>query len=264
MGVLKKTVRSYAKKAKKFVKKRYGLNKKAKGVNTGAIARDVAKLAMMINAEKKYFQYPTNSFTMGQVLASGSGAVALDMTPYITQGTDATTRNGNSIKLTTSMFQFQFIQQANAVTDVNIIVDMIQLMVPITSFGVASLANIYDPGVFSGVIDYFSPRNQNHYAQYKVVRSFRVHLKGDQVSPETTIKSVAIPHKWNRGKGHHIRYQSNSGGAADIANGQILMVFRADTGNSAPTIVSTLPVAQTGVLTGCTVFWNFKHYYYDN
>ena len=263
MGVFKRTVRTQAKKAKKFVKKRYGFNKASKRVNTGAIARDVAKLAMMINAEKKFFQYPTNSFLMGQVNASSSGAYCLDMTPYMTQGTDATTRNGNSIKLTTSMFQFQFIQQANAVTDVNIIVDMIQLMIPITTFGVASLANIYDPGVFSGVIDYFSPRNQNHYAQYKVIRSFKVHLKGDQVSPETTIKSVAIPHKWNRGKGHHIRYQSNSGGAADVANGQIIMVFRADTGNEG-TIVSTLPVAQTQVLTGCQVFWNFKHYYYDN
>lgn len=200
---------------------------------------------------------------MGQCDVNTSGAYILDMTPYMVQGTDATTRNGNSIKLCTSMFQFQFVQQANAITDTRIIVDMIHVSIPMTTFTTASIANIYDAGVFSGVIDYFSPRNQNHYAQYKVVRSFKVHLQGDQISPETTIKSVQIPHKWNRGKGHHIRYQSNSGGVADVANGQIIMVFRADSGNEG-SVVSTLPVAKTGPLTGLSVFWNFKHYFYDN
>lgn len=264
MGVFKRTV----KRGKKFIKKRYGLNKRSSGIKSGAIARDamaLAKMASMLNAEKKFFQYPTNNFVLGQVSINVSGVYALDMTPYITQGTDASTRNGNSIKLTTSMFQFQFLQQANTVTDMRIIVDIIHITgVPQTTFTASSISNIYDPGVFSGVIDYFSPRNQNHFSDYKVIRSFKVHLKADTVSPESTITSVQKPHKWNRGKGHHIRYQGNSGAVADVANGQIIMVFRADTGNSSATNSSLGGIWNQGAQTGCQVYWNFKHYFYDN
>ena len=246
------------------MKKRYGFNKKAKSVNTGAIARDVAKLAMMINAEKKFFQYPTNNFQLGQVEGNGTGSEILDMTPYITQGVTANTRNGNSIKLHTSVFQFQFGQQTATASPMNIVIDMFHVKgMPETSLA-TTMANIYDVGVFSGIIDYFSNRNQNHYADYTLIRSKKVHIPLDSITGQLVTKSLTMPHKWNRGKGHHIRYQSNSASINDIANGQIIVTFRSDVGNSSATTPSTLLVYQTVPNTGTVVLWNFKHYFYDN
>lgn len=51
--------------AKKFVKKRYGLNKKSKGLKYGKIASDVMMLKKMINAEKKSYQQSFPFATVG-------------------------------------------------------------------------------------------------------------------------------------------------------------------------------------------------------
>jgi len=262
------------KNTKKYAKRRYGLNKKSKLPKYNVMAGDARKLATMVsmlNAEKKFVEQKPVEFSVGQVAQNVSGARQWDVTPNMAQGLDANTRNGNSIKLTTSLFQFQIKQQSTTITTpINLIIEMWKCNgTPYGAFtssgGVAPITDLFEPSVFSNVIDATSTREQNHYANFTLLRRKKVRLQGDSVSAgDLQTKTFMIPHKWNKGKGHHVRYQGVANSSADIARGAIYMTFRADVGNKDSTVSTLTTVPILTALSGVTVSMGYTHWYYDN
>ena len=248
--------------------KRYGT--KGGGVRYGRMVKDVARVVSMVNAEKKYVTYPVASFAVGQLANNSSGARQFDVTPLMSQGTDVSSRNGNSIKICSSFFQFQVQQQSSTVTTaIKLRVELwLAKGVPLGAFAstgnAAPITDLYEPSVFSGVIDMTSTRQPDHFQDYRLIASRTIQVPGDQVSGgDIQAKTFTMPIKWNRGKGHHIRYSGVSNSSADIGNGQIFMVFRADIGNR-DTTASTKDVPLTAATTGLTVKMGYKHWFYDN
>ena len=71
--------------------------------------------------------------------------------------------------------------------------------------------------------------------------------------------------KFNKGKGHAVRYNQNLMGTDDVFDGQLLMIVQCDRGNSNQTTASTLDrVYTTAVNTGIFFSYNRIDYYYDN
>lgn len=268
-----KFVKRAVKAGKRFVKKRYNLGKKKKGgLNVGAIAQDVAKLAMMINAEKKTFSITAQNalalIGVGQVNANNTGTRVFDITPLISQGVTAETRNGDSVKLHSAYFQFMVSQQANAVISNKCSIELWHnnggALISAADFQDA----LYAPTVFSTVIDYQSPRNIDRMGDFRLARKMIVSLEAEQTTGAKTVRYVNMPISFNKGKGHHVRYSGATivnNPLTDLINGrsQIFLVYRAESGNRASSI-STLNVPQTAALTGLEVSASYTMYYYDN
>jgi len=267
---LKKAVKG----AKRFVKKRYNVGGKKRGpINTGAIAKDVARLAMMINAEKKTFSITAQSTLgqpvgVGQVAVNATGVRCFDITPLISQGLTAESRNGDSIKLHSAYFQFMVSQQANTAISNKASIEIWHYNGGAIISETDALASIYQPTVFSGVIDYQSARNIDKMGDWRLARKMSCTLQGEQISGTKTIKYLNMPLKFNRGKGHHVRYSGSTitnNPLTDLANGrsQIFLVYRAESGNRSST-VSTANVPATAALTGLEVQASYTYYFYDN
>ena len=260
MGIYKRTTKN----AKKAVKKRYGFNKASKGIKYGKMATDVAKLAMMINAEKKVFNQIFTNQNLGQVNGNSTGALCYDVTPLIPQGASQDERNGASVKLHTALYQFQFTQLASLTINQKIIIEFWKTMG--TTLTTADLiTKTFDNATFSTVIDTNSPRQQANFSDFQLIRRVIKTLPADQISQSTTI-TFDVPIKFNRGKGHHIRLVKtlSSSPTADITNGQIYMTVRAGVGNANAITTSTLAVPETATNTGSVMRFAYRTWYYDN
>ena len=131
--------------------------------------------------------------------------------------------------------------------------------------GVA-LNSIYQPSIFSGVIDTTSTREPNHMNDFTMYYKKRIYLPADALSGVNSTKTLSIPLKINKGKGRHVRY-TGSGSTnylTDIQNGQMFIIIRCENGNANSTTASTLPVSITGTNTGIRMRASWKQWYYDN
>lgn len=265
VGFLGKVKRS----ASRFVKKRYGVGKK-RSLNLGAIARDVASMATMLNAEKKILSIgAANGLAVGQpvgqVSQNATGARAFDLTPMMPQGTGVSDRTGNSIKLHSSYFQFQVQQQSSAVvTPLKIRIEMWSNPAK-TQDESTILDDLYVTNPFTGIIDYNSARNPDHFNDYRKLLTRTCYLPVDSISGQLQTKQLAVPFKWNRGKGHHVRYTGtgSTNYLTDVQAGQVFLVYFCDVGNSSGT-ASGLNVPMQIPVTGAQIKMSYRHYYYDN
>jgi len=266
VGFLKKVSRS----ASRFVKKRYGVGKK-RSLNVGAIARDVASMATMLNAEKKVLSIGSaNQLATGQIVGQVNqnitGATVYDLTPMMPQGSGVSDRTGNSIKLHSSYFQFQVQQQGTGVlTPLKVRIEMWSNP-GIVQDQADVLSRLYVANPFTGIVDFNSARNPDHFNDYRKLMTKTCYLPVDQVSGQLMTKQFAVPFKWNRGKGHHVRYTGTgyTNYLTDVKAGQVFLIYLCDVGNLNPTLVSTLNVPVTAVSTGAGVKMSYRHYYYDN
>jgi len=264
MGTFKRTVKKAYKGAKKAIKSRYGLNKRSSGIKYSNIASDVMMLKKIVNSEKKSYQQANTILTVAQANINNTGASCIDITPFVTQGTGADQRTGNSFKLSSALYQFQISSESSQSQTMKLIFDF-WVVKGIADFTTVHLPLLFTVSTFSGVIDTNSPRNQDRFSDYQHLRSVTRYLKGDQISGATTFLTFNLPTTFNRGKGHHIRLKpSVTGVPADVLNGQMLMTIRADIGNANTTTGSTLPIAQTPPATGAVVRFAQRVWYYDN
>jgi hypothetical protein len=261
-----KFVKRAVKSAKRFVKKRYNIGKKKRGgPNTGQIAADVMKLMTMVNAEKKIYNLPLQSNLVAQVAINLTGAQCFDVTPMMAQGADQFQRNGISIKLHSQLWQIQIQQSSGALSGNTLHMELWYNSGP-TRDQATLLTDMYDPSIFSGVIDMTSTRNPDHFKDYRLLRKFSKKLHDPAYAGDLVNATFTIPIKFNRGKGHHLRYTGAgyTNYLADVQSGQIFLIMRADNGNRSPSTASTLPVAVTAVSTGILVKWANKTWFYDN
>lgn len=258
-------IRKFVRKAKKFVKKRYNVGGKRQlaNINMKQVVNDVTKAMSMLNAEKKINEIGPIASTVGQVAYNSTGALCLDVTPMMAQGADQFQRNGISIKLHTALWQIQISQQT-ASTCANTFHFELWLNKGTVLDQATLLGNVYDPSVFSGVIDATSSRNADHFGEYQLIRKVTRRLSDPNYSTDLTNSTFTIPIKFN--KGHHVRY-TGSGSTnylTDVQNGQIFIICRADNGNRQTVNTSTLPVAIKAPSTGINFAWAVKTWFYDN
>lgn len=260
-----KYVKRAARGAKKMLKKRYGLNKRSSGPKFVRMAQDVMMLKKMINAEKKSYQQSFPFATVAQANLNATGALIYDITPLLTQGSGADARTGNSVKLTSALYQFQICHQSGAVVGNKVVIEFWQNRG--SSQDTATLlANTFDPSAFSGIVDFNSPRDQNHFSDYLLMRRVIKSVPADTVTTgDISTITFDIPFKFNRGKGHHIRLVPNpsSNPVNDILNGQIYMTIRAANGNTNGT-ASTIDIPVKTATSGLQLRWGYKVWYYDN
>jgi hypothetical protein len=221
-------------------------------------------LKKMVNAEKKAYQISYNNQNLGQVNANSTGALCYDITPYISQGVGADARTGASIKLCSALYQFQFSQLSALTIKQKFIIEF--WINKGTQLDTATAQGyIHQNATFSGVIDVNSPRNQDRFSEFKLVRRISRNLQPEQLTGDATTATFDVPIKFNRGQGHHLRLVTNPTGVPqDCLNGQMFMTVRADVGNANALTVSTKPVPLTAINTGSVMRFAYKVWYYDN
>lgn len=260
----KKYLKKQGKRVYNLARKRYMKNG---SVNVQKIVKDVNYLKSVLNPEKKRNQQlNTSGFGIAQCFgATGSGIFTADITPIMSQGTTAETRNGASIKLHSSHMKFQFRHQASAVQRINFCMYVVSIPgQPYTASGTAA-SNFMNLNQFvlnagvPAIIDYNSDRNQDYFKHFRVLRKVKFSLQQNDIAGQSVIKNVHVGLKY---KNHHIKFNNNSN---TIAEGQLMLFIFADSGNSSATTASTLsnvPVA--AVNTGAVMNYDINHYFYDN
>lgn len=250
-----RVVRKVARAGVRYAKRRY-VNRKG-GLRLGKIAKDVAMVKRLINVEKKR---RGDSWTgvVGQVNGTGGGAVMIDITCNVAQGLTASTRTGNSIKMTGLYLQGQFIQQSNANDSNKFSVEIWCHKNKEVAMSLASTGQeIYNVSPFSGQMDLVSRRNQDFFSDYVCLRKKMVYVKGD-----TYTSNVIRNANFNLGMklNRHIRWDD----AGNLINGQYFLIIRAQNGNASGTTASTANIAHVGINTGYTYGLNLIQYYVDN
>lgn len=106
-----------ARKIGRFVKRGWNMYKRNRGT-IGRLARDVAIMKSLVNAEKKYVSF-IESFNFGQSYnAAGVSGHFVQSLISLAQGSTASTRTGNSIKPTSLQYVFRVRPQTNTVSAV--------------------------------------------------------------------------------------------------------------------------------------------------
>lgn len=229
------------------------------------MVKDITSLKSMINAEKKNIDiYTSNNLeTVAQLNGNSSGFWTKDITPVVTQGTTYSTRNGASIKLSSSYMKFQFYHQTSTSIPIKLKMYIVQtktFQTNLTTF----VQNMFLYNRFlstTSIYDSNSMVNPDYFGLYKILRTKSITVPGDQISGVNMMKNVNIPHKWNRTKGHHIRY---AGDTNTVLNGQVFVLIFADCGNLSGTASTITPVPVQAATTGINFNYDIKHYYYDN
>lgn len=221
------------------------------------IAKDVAVVKRMLNAEKKDLTTTVTLGTVGQVNVNGTGALFRDITPIIGQGTQANQRTGDSIKLCSAYLTFSFIEQGNFNGIGRYKIEIFKVMgSPQTTGNISTNYYLADP--ISGVIDYNSHRDPDFYGQYKRVYTRYVKFNSNY-SGDTMNKSINIKLRLN----HHIRYAT---GTNTVADGQYMMVITGDNGNigASNSTLNAGTIPNVTANSGFYVNTNFQWYYFDN
>lgn len=254
----------WAKKGMPMKKKsNKALTKKVNYLMKNAIATRPEKIRTQRNA----FVVP-----VGQVIGVSEGASIFDVTPAVSQGdqTGGTTANrqGASINLMSSHYNFQIAQMTDNNFRVRVRFTWVAIKgAPYTNVTLVSdfFNNMYQPNPFVTGVDIRdanSNLNPDYFGTYKILRTKTVYLGSDNISGQLLSNSFQVGFKYNRGKGHSVRYNQN---LTSLFDGQILMIVQTDRGNASASVTSTGigGIYSVGTNTGITVSYNRQDYYYD-
>lgn len=223
------------------------------------VAAEVAILKRLVNAEKKRITTGVNNQFVGQVNGNSSGMYIYDITPYPSQGITAETRNGASIKWTTSYLQLQFIHMSATQSTIKGKIYIIKTRDVINSSTLQQQFFMPSPFITStSIYDINSPREQDYFKDFTVLRTRNFTVSCDQISGQTVQKIVKMPLKF----GHHVKFNDNTN---VLTNGQVFMIIVCDSGNIATSAVSTVGnISNTAPNTGLNLCWSITNYYVDN
>lgn len=253
----KKTLRKVGRK----IYKATGLKnpiKKGK-LSSSRLIKDVQMLKKMINAEKKRITTGVNNQFVGQVNGNSSGMYIYDITPYPSQGITAETRNGASIKWTSSYLQLQFIHMSATQSTIKGKIYIIKSKDIVNASTIQQQFFMPSPFITStSIYDYNSAREQDYFKDYIVHRTRNFTVKCDQISGQTVQTVVKMPMKF----GHHCKYNDNTN---VLTSGQVFMVIVCDSGNIATAATSTVGnISNTAPNTGLNLCWSITNYFVDN
>lgn len=230
------------------------------------IARDVYRLKKIINSEKKHISeslVEPLTISVGQIRTNADAGYFLqDITPSINQGTAASQRTGDSVKLCSLRLRFQLIQmkQLQTASRYKICVWRVKgSPLDITGSPVQVMARLYEPNPMTNCTDYLSNRNPDFFSQFQLLGMKTVKIDIDAFSSQNAQNhgNVIMNLKLN----HHVRWDEAT---QDIANGQIFYSILADTGNVGSTPSSNNAIANTQPDSGAWLNAHSEFYYYDN
>uniref|UniRef100_UPI00404951B2 hypothetical protein n=1 Tax=Flavobacterium sp. TaxID=239 RepID=UPI00404951B2 len=166
--------------------------------------------------------------------------------PIIAQGSSEDQRNGDSLKICSLCFQCEvFTNSFNTIQDTRYKIYLIrQPTNPVSGSNVAN--QFLEPNPFSGVNDYNSNRDYEHFKDYIVIGMIRGVLKQNTNDSANQIRKNQ--HKLARKLQYHVRYEK---GTTIILNNTLYIVAVADSGDTATNNYIRMQ-------------YSTKVYYYDN
>jgi len=266
MGLYKKA-KAYARKAVGAAKKRYmakpGGRKSTGGLRVAKMAKDIMYLKSVLNPEKKRTEaQQIETQPIGQVNGNTDGGHFSECTPQISQGVANYQRTGSSVKLHSSIWNFEFKQEVGVVADVKLILEIFAIdKEPYAPSLFTFRDERFKPNFFiSGaeIRDYNCQMNPDNYMKGRCIARRKLTIKGDQVASQSNITHLKVPIKYGK-NGRHLRWENNTN---TLQSGQMYLCIRADRGNIGG--VSTLAVPDVNINTGLNMRWNRMDYYYDN
>lgn len=244
---VKRIIRNVASSAKKAIKKRY--TTKGGSANYAQIAKDVMMLKNMVNAEKKNADITdTTQYGFAQNNGLASGAIQFSIVPTMAQGIGEDNRIGDSVKVVSMVFQAEV--STNSFFTLQDTRYKIYIVRQNANPNGATLAitDFLEPNVFSGVVDYNSNRNYQHYTDFQVLGVINGKLGQNQNDSLNQVRKNQ--HKIARKVDFHIRYEK---GTNNIIQNQIYMFAVADSGDRA--------AGGTNIL---KLQYSSKFFFYDN
>lgn len=247
-------------KARKTIKKRY-----FKKNGLAKLTSDVMYLKSVLNPEKKRITMTGNGQLLGQCNQNAKGFWTLDVTPIPSEGATYNGRNGASIKLHSSHFNFCIYEQgSSSISRAKLRFEL--YLVKGVPYGSSDtfINTIYQTNNYVGgggtIVDYNSDLNVDQYATYQKIRVVNRTIAADSLSNQKTMLNFSIGHKYFGGKGHHIRYAAD---ANTVNQGQLILCVFCDSGNcGALSTLTNIPIQTAS--SGFLLEYSFKHYYYDN
>jgi len=205
----KNIAKKIVKRTAKYAKKRYA----PKGVlNVRNIVKDVNYLKKQMNVEKKHHnnEFLTNFAQFGTAATPTSGHNLFEITPAPAQGQTATTRNGNSIKITGCMVNIQLTPMSATTLQTRFKIYMYCVnQSPLTTSPAVSAVldrTIFDGTASNPVYDFTSLRNQENVGNIKIVKVFTGVIRSDTDIGLSYKRTIQQPLKFN----HHLRYDTDA------------------------------------------------------
>lgn len=225
-------------------------------------------------------------FAIGQsynttTVANVGGWASIDITPIPLQNNETNGRVGSQITLASSYMKLQFQQQsATSTWPFKIKALIVENLGPSVSASQA-MTDMWQNNPFTystantaGFIDFNSTRQPDNFKNYKVIRQMTVKVPIDPyyaagANGALQIKEAVMKLKYNRGKGHRIRYLQNNTNniTTNISAGQIFLMFLVDYGQINNTVqladVNRSVVGSQLALSGLLANFHLTHYYTD-
>lgn len=225
----KKYVRQGAKRAGRYVKKRYFKGKGYSNPKIDTITRDVMRLKNMINAEKQNVESSVSTVhTLAQFNGASSGRQCLDIMPVISQGVGEDNRKGDSLKVCSLVLKLKVESNSfNTLQPTKYTFYLVrQPTNPVTTTQAPDL--FLEPNPFSGIVDDYSNRNYQHYKDYQIIGKATGRLKANQ---NDSLNQIQVnSHMIARKTDFHIRYDK---GTNTIINNPIYLIAVANDGDRA-------------------------------
>jgi len=248
---MKRTVSgAYKAPSVRMAKNKYGYKGK------GALASRVRKLEVNFPHPAVRVLTLTGSSSIGQSNGDSQAAVGTVITPVPTVGTGVTQRQGDEIFVRSMYITLQMISQFGAAT---LNVPMSERLLHVEVYrvpdsGFNDVARLYLPNPQTGLVDFYSARNQE-FAEHYVKLYDQVHV----LTAPNTLGNPAVvasaPHCVNFGLKFPkpLKVDFDSGGTT-VTLGAILLIVRPSWGNSSGTDATLASLLSKPKSTGINMF----------
>lgn len=254
----KKKAQKAVKKFKKALKKAPVYARKAKNTvdKVAMVAKKVNQIMTLMNVEKKRIDVTASAQVVSQLIINATGTYVADITPLPAQGVQVTQHTGSSIKIVSYCMKLSFWSQSTMNHPTKFIVEIFKVKGATQNVS-TFLTDYYTTTPSSGVIDYNSNKDPDYFGQATKILSKTFSIQAPNFSGELMIKDLIIPRKYQ----HHIRFDQNS---TTVDDGQLIMVIRADSGNSSGTVSTAPNVPVQTANSGYNFNMDCRYYYVDN
>jgi len=245
---------------KTYTKKKRVYKKKSNKDTVSSLSTQLRQMSVFRGEKKKINDdsFGLTNVYVGQCYGNTDGNFLKDITPAPVSGDGSTNREGEQIRLYSSIIKLSFAQQDSTSAARRVRITIMEVLgTPQATGTVEGQYLVTNP--VSTIRDFYSMHNTAYRAQYKVLATRMLTVPADNIGGQRLFKDIQINLKYNKGWGHLVRYAGVS-----TSVGQLIMLVQCDLGNCAGSTTSTLPVYLQSVNTGLDFNYNIQHYYYDN
>lgn len=127
------------------------------------------------------------------------------------------------------------------------------------------MSNVYRPNTFTtggvSIYDLTSNRNVDNFKNYRIIHRQKLYLPPEDQAGQVSMRTFQIGKRFGK-NGHMVRYGSPD--FPDVLSGQMVLVIRADTGNSSTSASTIGGIINQSADTGAWLKSNITYYYIDN